>query len=102
MLLFAEFRLEFGFIALHQQLGLLDPLISFYSSPESAELRIDSLDIGGIPVGNLLESGDAKFGEDRHELGADALDPRQIVGTGTGTGTGTSGTSGTSAGGRGR
>ena len=75
----AEFLGEAGFVACGEQFGLLDPLIAGDAPGETAELRIDAGHVLLAPRGDLGEGGDPEFAEQRGDLGAEALDARQIV-----------------------
>src|SRR5690349_20569382 len=70
---------ETGIVAGCQQLRLLDPVIAADASLEPPELHIEPVDVRLAPIRDLLEAGDTERGKLSRQLGADSLEPREIV-----------------------
>src|SRR5690349_6582121 len=70
----AEALFEPGGVAVSQQARLRDPVVAADTPLKTSQLRVDPVDIGVAPTGDLVEAGDAQFAQRRGELGAKALD----------------------------
>src|SRR5262245_36709828 len=75
----AELRLVAGGVALREQARLRRPVVAPDAALEAAELRVDAVDLGIVPRGDLHKAGDAERVQLLDQLRAEALDLRQVV-----------------------
>ena len=75
----AEFAFVTGEIAGGEEPRLGGPVVAPDASLEPAELRIDAVDLGVVPGGDLGERGHAERVKRLGQLGTEALDAGQVV-----------------------
>jgi hypothetical protein len=56
------------------------PALAADAPPELRELGLESIDVAGLPLGNLAEQRDAAAVQEPRQLRSDAVDQLQIVG----------------------
>ena len=78
---FIDFLGKFGLTASRQQLGLLDPIIARHPALEAFQVGIDPRDLRRRPRRDLVEVVKAQSVAELFELGPDALDLLEVVGT---------------------